>query len=166
MSSCPSCNSSLVRASGPKDAEILIIGEFPGDDEMAYGRPFVGAAGKVLRTEMRFAHLEFSMCRITNVWLHTPNKEEDCFKFGMDAVLDEAKDRKAILLIGSECANIFIGKGVMEIAGLELTGPMLFADLIMACPNPAIVFHPNQGVGEVRLSLKKFALACEKRGIE
>lgn len=162
---CPHCNSLMTRASGPQDADILIIGEFPGEDEMQTGRAFTGTTGKVLRNEMRQVGLEFAMCRVTNIWLHTPTKNEDCLKFGMNAVLDEAKDRKAILLIGSECSNTFVGKGVMEIAGLEVTSPLLFADLIMACPNPAIVFHPNQGVGEVKLSLKKFADACKKRGL-
>ena len=162
---CPSCLEDGVPPSGSKEADILIIGEFPGEAEMERGRPFCGATGKVLRNELRIAGIEFTLCRVANLWLHEPNKNENCFKAGLDIVLDEAKGRRAILLVGSECANVFIGKGVMEISGLQVESPMLSAPIIFAIVNPAIVFQPNRGIGEIRQGLKKFADACRQKGL-
>lgn len=162
---CPACAEPAIMPSGPKNSPVLIIGEFPGNDEMEHGRPFTGKTGKILRAELRRIGIEFMLCRVTNLWMHLPNGDESCFKAGLDAVLEEAKGRKAILLIGSECADVFLGKGVMEVAGLETESTVLSSDLIMASPNPAMVFQPNQGVGEVRFALQKFADACNERGI-
>lgn len=33
---------------GPADAEIMFVGEVPGDEEDKMGRPFVGPAGRLL----------------------------------------------------------------------------------------------------------------------
>lgn len=38
-----------VNYTGPDDAEILIIGESPGGEEVKYGQPFVGQSGELLR---------------------------------------------------------------------------------------------------------------------
>lgn len=169
---CPVCGEPGVPASGPEDADILIIGEFPGEDEMQKGRPFVGPTGKVLRNELRIAGIEFNLCRVANIWLHEPTKDKkgetqakECRQYGLDLVLDEAKNRKAILLVGSECAETFTGMSVMKICGLQVESPMLSCDTIFAVVNPAIVFQPNKGVGEVRLALKKFAAACKQKGL-
>lgn len=162
---CPSCGEPAVAARGPEDAEILIIGEFPGENEIEQGRPFCGPIGKVLRTELRIAGIEMNLCRISNLWLHAPNGNDDCYKAGMDMILDEAKGRKAILLVGSECANVFLGVGVMEVCGLQVESSLLSCDTIFAMPNPAVVFQPNRGIGEIRLALKKFAKVCEKKGL-
>ena len=39
-----------VPGEGPGDADIMIVGEAPGAKEDEEGRPFVGAAGKLLTT--------------------------------------------------------------------------------------------------------------------
>jgi len=38
----------LVFGEGPADAEIMLVGEAPGEQEIVEGRPFVGQAGKYL----------------------------------------------------------------------------------------------------------------------
>lgn len=50
---------------GPLDAEVLVIGEAPGRNEDAKGRPFIGDSGKLLKTELAKAGLE--SVRFTNV---------------------------------------------------------------------------------------------------
>lgn len=165
MSLCPACGEEGVAPHGPKDAPILIIGEMPGDEEMEKGRPFVGPTGKVFKAELRRVNIEYALCRVTNIWLHPPTKNESCLKAGIDVALDEAKGRKAILLVGSECAKAFLDIGVMDVSGLQVESQMLSAPIIFAMPNPAIVFQPNRGVGEIRLALQNFADACEKVGL-
>lgn len=145
----------LVLASGPKRAEILIIGEFPGKDEIKKGKPLVGATGKVLRSELARADLDMNQMRITNLWLHPKNDNEDCFKYGLDQVIKEAKNKKAILLLGSDTVSFFCNEKVSEVSGLEVKSSYLSAPLVFACVQPATVFH--QSLGELRLSLQKFS---------
>lgn len=165
MSLCPACGEPGVPPHGGKDSKILIIGEFPGDEEMEKGRPFIGPTGKVFKAELRRVGIEYALCRVTNIWLHPPTKNEFCLKAGIDIALDEAKGKQAILLVGSECARLFLDKGVMEVSGLQVESQMLSAPIIFAMPNPALVFQPNRGVGEIRFALKNFADACEKAGL-
>jgi len=43
----------LVQAEGPKNAKIAFVGEAPSSEEIAYGRPFVGPAGRELNNELQ-----------------------------------------------------------------------------------------------------------------
>jgi DNA polymerase len=47
-----------VPGEGPSDAEIVFVGEQPGDQEDLQGRPFVGPAGKLLDRALEEAGLE------------------------------------------------------------------------------------------------------------
>lgn len=58
--SCTSCPLSQTRHNvvfgvGPQDAEVMFVGEGPGENEDLQGEPFVGAAGKFL-DEMALDH--------------------------------------------------------------------------------------------------------------
>ncbi len=55
-----------VPGEGPPDAELLWVGEAPGAEEDAAGRPFVGASGRLLRRELLAAGLEPAQMYITN----------------------------------------------------------------------------------------------------
>ena len=159
---CKICHEKAVPPLGPKDAEILIIGEFPGQAEIDYGVPFVGPTGKILKAELGRVGMDFRQCRVANLWVHAPNKNEACYDFSLSIALKEAKDRKGILLLGSECAKTFLRKGVMDVSGLEVQDDceMLSAPLIMCAPNPAILFHG--GLGEFRLAMDRFSNAIDK----
>ena len=158
---CPSCKrDDLVLASGPRRANILIVGEFPGRDEVKKGKPLVGATGGVLRTELGKAGLDMRQMRITNLWLHPkPSKKADhyeaCFNYGKEQLIKEAKGRKAILLLGSDTLKDLCGEKVSEVSGLEVQSPYLSAPLLFASVQPATVFH--QGIGELRQALIKFS---------
>ena len=152
---CPHCNTEdIVPASGNKDAEILIVGEFPGSEEIRTGKPFSGNTGTILRKELRYLGLDIGTCRITNIWLHEPNKKDECYKYGIEQVIKEAKGRKAILLLGSDVTEYFIGKPVMSVCGMQVKSSYLSAPIVFACVNPACVFKNN--VGELKWALKKF----------
>lgn len=158
---CPHCKrDDLVLASGPKRAKILIIGEFPGDDEIKKGKPMVGAMGKVLRNELGRANLDMNQMRLTNLWLHPKTDNDDCFQYGLEQVIKEAKGRKAILLLGSDTVSFFCDEKVSEVSGLEVKSSYFSAPLLFACVQPATVFHG--GLGEVRLALNKFSKKVSK----
>lgn len=60
------------KAVGPQPAAILIVGEAPGQQEVAMGEPFVGAAGYELNRMLAEAGIARASCRITNVCQEQP----------------------------------------------------------------------------------------------
>lgn len=55
---------------GPKKAEVMLVGEQPGDSEDLAGHPFVGPAGKVLDRALEEAGIDRSRVYLTNVVKH------------------------------------------------------------------------------------------------
>jgi DNA polymerase len=55
---------------GPVDAELMLVGEQPGDVEDIEGRPFVGPAGRILREALAQAGLAGMRCYLTNAVKH------------------------------------------------------------------------------------------------
>jgi uracil-DNA glycosylase family 4 len=72
--SCPYFSNKYVPAKGPTSAEIVIIGEAPGEQEERLGEPFVGGAGKVLSMLLNQAGIMRQECYITNVLKCRPPK--------------------------------------------------------------------------------------------
>ena len=62
----------LVFGEGNPDADLVIIGEAPGEDEDAQGRPFVGRAGGLLDRILESAHIEREDIYITNILKYRP----------------------------------------------------------------------------------------------
>jgi len=157
---CPHCHTEdCVPAGGSSSSKVLVVAEFPGNEEIKAGRPMVGRMGGVLKAELSRLGIDLRRMRLCNLWLHTPNKEEDCFNYGVSKVIEEAKNKKAILLIGSDTVKYFCDKSVMSVNGLKVKSPYLSAPIIMACVQPAIVFHSP--IGELRLALYKFSIAIK-----
>lgn len=72
------CNDSrAVAGEGPLNAQLMIVGEQPGDTEEAQGRPFVGPAGRVLNDSLRAAGLDRSIIRMTNAVKHFKFERRD-----------------------------------------------------------------------------------------
>ena len=71
--SCPECQSHLksgrqaVFGAGDIDADIFFCGEAPGADEEIQGKPFVGAAGKLLTKIIQAMGLQRSAVYISNI---------------------------------------------------------------------------------------------------
>ena len=59
-----------VTGEGPKDARMLLVGEQPGDEEDQQGRPFVGPAGRLLRTLIEEAGIAIDSVYVTNAVKH------------------------------------------------------------------------------------------------
>lgn len=69
---CPLCRLSRTRKNavpgeGQLSAKIMFVGEAPGKSEDEKGRPFVGAAGRILDNLLQKAGIERSQVFITNV---------------------------------------------------------------------------------------------------
>jgi len=62
----------MVFGAGPKDADIMIIGEAPGEQEVRYKKPFCGPSGQLLDDLLRRQGILRGMCYITNVVKERP----------------------------------------------------------------------------------------------
>ncbi|MBI5671601.1 MAG: TIR domain-containing protein [Chloroflexi bacterium] len=65
-----------VLGEGNPDANILFIGEAPGKNEAATGRPFIGPSGDVLAEMLRGIGLKRDDVYVTNVLLDFPGKRD------------------------------------------------------------------------------------------
>lgn len=66
-----------VAGSGNYDADILLIGEAPGEKEAKEGNPFVGAAGKVLDSLLSSIELDRDKVFISNIVMDRPPNNRD-----------------------------------------------------------------------------------------
>lgn len=55
---------------GSVDAEVMLVGEQPGNDEDLAGHPFVGPAGRVLNEALQAAGIDRARTYVTNVVKH------------------------------------------------------------------------------------------------
>src|SRR5712672_562535 len=55
---------------GPQNAQIMLVGEQPGDKEDLAGKPFVGPAGKMLDRALEEAGIDRSKVYVTNAVKH------------------------------------------------------------------------------------------------
>lgn len=67
----------LVMGDGNPNADIVFIGEAPGQKEDEQGMPFVGAAGKFLNEMLAAAHLKREDVYITNIVKYRPPNNRD-----------------------------------------------------------------------------------------
>jgi uracil-DNA glycosylase len=64
------CATQAVFGEGPNSAEIVFIGEQPGDEEDRQGHPFVGPSGKLLDRALIEAGIDRSLVYVTNAVKH------------------------------------------------------------------------------------------------
>lgn len=170
MTVCPVCASEIVRITGDEQADILLIGSVPNEEELKYHKPFSGGTGQIFRRELfRNADIELNSCRLALLWYHENNKNDDCLSVSADLVTQEMIGRKYIILIGAQTVNYYTtGLSVDKVNGLEITEAVRISDTEYINPNQSRVFalvNPSsifaRGVGELR-----FGLRAIKKGIE
>jgi uracil-DNA glycosylase len=108
---------------GARSAEIMLVGEQPGDQEDRKGRPFVGPAGRLLDSALEAAGIERRRAYLTNVVKHfnwvpkgkrrihkKPNLEHirSCRPW-LDAELKVVRPR-ALVCLGATAAQAIIGR--------------------------------------------------------
>jgi uracil-DNA glycosylase len=74
-SNCRACDlykrgTQTVFGEGPRRAEVMLVGEQPGDAEDLAGHPFVGPAGKLLDKALAEAAIDRKLVYVTNVVKH------------------------------------------------------------------------------------------------
>lgn len=82
---------------GPKDADILFVGEGPGQQEDLQGEPFVGAAGKLLDEMLCIIDLGRHNCYIANIVKCRPPGNRDPLEVEQDACIDFLRNQFALI---------------------------------------------------------------------
>jgi uracil-DNA glycosylase family 4 len=90
-------------AEGPEDADIMLVGQNPGKEEVKQGRPFVGRSGRYLNKVLRHNGLERDGLYITAVVKEpTPGNRKprvDEINRWMPTLLDEIKQIKPQIVV-------------------------------------------------------------------
>ena len=98
-SRCVLCQrrTNTVFGDGCKDADILFIGEGPGEQEDLQGIPFVGPAGKLLDDMMSIIDLDRSKVYIANIVKCRPPQNRDPLEEEQDACIGFLRNQVALV---------------------------------------------------------------------
>ena len=102
---CMSCNrcglcstrTNVVFGVGPRDADIMFIGEGPGEQEDLQGEPFVGAAGKFLDDMLSIVDLGRHNCYIANIVKCRPPRNRDPQEEEQQACIEYLRNQVALI---------------------------------------------------------------------
>jgi DNA polymerase len=139
---------------GPPAAEILLVGEQPGNEEDRSGRPFVGPAGKLLDRALAAAGIDRRAVYVTNAVKHfkweargkrrihqkpAPGEVRACAPW-LEAEIRVVRPR-AVICLGATAAQALLGRAfkVTERRGEILATPL--APLAMATVHPSSILR-------------------------
>ena len=100
--SCRRCGlcqtrTNVVFGVGRRDADILFIGEGPGEQEDLKGEPFVGAAGQLLDSMLSIIDLDRTNCYIANIVKCRPPMNRDPKEDEQDACIGFLRQQFALI---------------------------------------------------------------------
>ena len=145
---CTSCNLSETRKNvvvgkGNESAQVVIIGEGPGEQEDITGLPFVGRAGKMLDTALSSVDIDpLEDCYITNIVKCRPPNNRKPSAVESEACMPWLNEQinllkpKIIILAGSTAVQSFLG--INEPIS-KIRGQWIEKDNIKYMP----IFHPS-----------------------
>jgi DNA polymerase len=120
-SDCTACELSQTRTNcvfgaGSKNADLLFVGEAPGDNEDKSGTPFVGRAGKLLNEYLDTVGIDRESVYIANILKCRPPKNRDPKPSEEDACIEylhrqiSLLNPKLIVCLGRVSAKRLISK--------------------------------------------------------
>ncbi len=169
--SCPLCKLARTRKNavpgeGQLSAKIIFIGEAPGRSEDEKGRPFVGAAGRILDELLKKAGIERSQVFITNiVKCRPPNnrvpKEDEltaCRPY-LDRQIALIKPKVICILGRTAYSSLLGGSSITANRGkiMERAGQKYFLTF-----HPAAVIYNKGLLSALEADLKKLAVEINK----
>jgi uracil-DNA glycosylase len=184
---CKACDlwkrgTQTVFGEGAKKAQLMFVGEQPGNDEDLAGKPFVGPAGKLLDAALEAAGIDRRTVYVTNVGKHfkweprgkrrihaKPNSVEisACLPW-LNAELSVVKP-DVLVCLGATAAQALLGKQfrVTQHRGEFIESPL--APRVMATVHPSSILRaPDEETRQAEKrrfveDLKKVAKAISHR---
>ena len=135
----------LVFGDGNINAKIMIIGEGPGANEDAEGKPFVGRAGKLLDKMLSSIQLDRKKVYISNVVNYRPPENRKPTELEIERYLPYLKNHieiinpKILVLLGSTALNSLVGN---EVVISKARGKWIQKKIGVAEPWIIASFHP------------------------
>jgi uracil-DNA glycosylase len=149
---------------GSRDAEIMLVGEQPGDQEDLSGKPFVGPAGRLLDTALEEAGIDRELAYVSNVVKHfkwqprgkrrihqKPNAAEvAACRPWLDAELAVVKP-KVLVCLGATAAQALLGRQfrVSKQRGVPVESEL--APVVMATVHPSAILRSDDREAEMAL---------------
>lgn len=141
----------VVAGEGPLDAEFMVLGQNPGDEEDRDGRPFIGRGGKELDTWLALLGLSRAKILVTNaVKCHTtdnrPPKAKEittCTQAWLRRELEAFARLQVVVTLGKPATAVVLGK--MKTPLLEpFWVRVQFGERVLHCvplPHPAYLLR-------------------------
>jgi uracil-DNA glycosylase len=139
---------------GPSDAQLMFVGEQPGDQEDKAGRPFVGPAGRIFDQALEQVGIDRSSVYVTNAVKHfkwqprgkrrihqKPNAAElAACRPWLDAELAVVQPR-VLVCLGATAAQALLGRAfrVTKQRGTPVDSPL--AEVVMATIHPSAILR-------------------------
>jgi uracil-DNA glycosylase family protein len=159
---------------GSPKAELVLVGEQPGDEEDVAGRPFVGPAGRLLDKALEEAGIDRKLAYVTNVVKHfkwqprgkrrihqKPNAAEvAACRPWLDAELALLKP-KVLVCLGATAAQALLGRQfrVSKDRGVPVESDL--APVVMATVHPSAVLRSDDREQELALLIEDLRRVAE-----
>ena len=186
---CKACHlyergTQTVFGEGPTRADVMMVGEQPGDAEDLAGHPFVGPAGKLLDRALDEAGIDRSRVYVTNVVKHfkweprgkrrihaKPNAAEiGACKPWLDTEVSLVRPR-VIICLGATAAQALLGRGFKVTQQRGTFVESALAPLVTATVHPSSILRApddesrRREMGAFVKDLKKVAKAIRKSDV-
>jgi uracil-DNA glycosylase len=141
---------------GAREADIMLIGEQPGDQEDRMGRPFVGPAGRILDRALAEAGIDRGTIYVTNVVKHfrwtaaergkrrihkkPRSSERQACRPWLDAELNLVKP-KVVVCLGASAAQALLGKDFRVTRDRGKAIKSTLAALLVATVHPSSILR-------------------------
>ena len=159
---------------GPPNAEVMFVGEQPGNDEDLAGRPFVGPAGKLLAKALEEAGIARDRAYVTNVVKHfkweprgkrrihaKPNAQEiGACRPWLDSEIAVVHPR-AIVCLGATAAKALLGPSFKVSTERGKFVPSELAPLVTATVHPSSILRAPDPVAR-REAMRAFVRDLKK----
>jgi uracil-DNA glycosylase len=173
---CTACDlyktgTQTVFGEGARSADVMFVGEQPGDQEDLQGKPFVGPAGKLLDKALEEAGIDRSKVYVTNVVKHfkwqargkrrihqKPNWAEiAACRPWLEAELDVVRPR-VLVCLGATAAQALLGRDfrVSRRRGEPVESEL--AEHVLATVHPSSILRAD----ERELEFREFVRDLEK----
>jgi uracil-DNA glycosylase len=151
---------------GPAGADLMVVGEQPGDQEDREGRPFVGPAGRLLDAALEAAGLDRRRVYVTNAVKHFKFVRHDLIKRRLHKK-PNAQEIKAcrpwleqevrlvhaqlIVALGSTAAQVLLGRAFRVTVGRGQVVQSEWAGPVLPTVHPSSVLRtPSEGREKAR----------------
>jgi uracil-DNA glycosylase family 4 len=162
--------SQIVNGTGPADADLLFVGEGPGEQEDQQGEPFVGRSGTILDDKLRDRGLARQDVRITNCVRCRPPENRDptseelanCFSY-LESEIKQV-DPELIITLGKVPSEHLLDR---DVAVTNEAGSVESADLggavrdVLVCVHPAATLYDRSQAETLDAALDKAAAMAD-----